>query len=139
MHTIRDRFALLTMVVTVANLGWPQNPKTLTGANQEGAGQHVREVKVTNGPVVQSLTDTTALITWSTNLSTETLLRLGTRPDRLDQVAKGHRRGLTHQIQLNYLAPDTTYYYRVGTSAVQKTEPMSGTASFKTRPAKRPI
>jgi hypothetical protein len=96
-----------------------------------------RDVKVTNGPVVRSVTDTTALITWSTNVSADTLLRYGTSADNFDQIARAPWGGLTHSLLLSNLAPKTTYYFRVGTSLTQNTEPMSATASFTTQTAKR--
>lgn len=98
--------------------------------------QAVHDVKVTYGPSVQSLTDTTAFITWSTNVSANTVLRYGTKPDALDQVAQSPSGGTTHSVHLKDLTPETTYYYRVGSVAPQTTEPMSGPASFKTKPAK---
>ena len=98
--------------------------------------QAQRDVKVTYGPAVQSLTDTTAFITWSTNVSANTVLRYGTSSGNLNQVAQSPSGGTTHHAKLKDLIPDTTYFYRVGTSAPQATEPMSAPASFKTKPAK---
>jgi len=111
--------------------------KSQPPTSQKEATPTVREVKVTNGPVVQSLTDTTAVITWSTNVSADTLLHYGKNSDNLDRVEREPWGGLTHRVRLIQLTPDTTYYYRVGTSAVQAAEPMAATASFRTRPAKR--
>lgn len=106
-------------------------------ATQTAVAPPARDVKVTNGPVVRSVADTSALITWSTNVSTDTLLHYGKSADNLDQVARAPWGGLTHSVQLRNLTPETTYYFRVGTSVAQNTEPMSSTASFRTLPTKR--
>jgi phosphodiesterase/alkaline phosphatase D-like protein len=94
--------------------------------------QATREIRVTNGPTIHSISDTTARITWSTNVSSPTLLRYGVRPDNLDQVTREPWDGLTHRVQLTNLKPETTYYYRVVAPVLQKTEPMSAPASFTT-------
>ncbi len=83
-------------------------------------------------------TSTIAML-WQTDPATRaTVVQYGTAPDRLDRTATGHAmtaRSLFgdssgHEVHVCGLAPDTTYYYRVGAeghwSAVQ---------SFKTAPA----
>ena len=104
---------------------------------QKTAATPAREVRVTTGPVVHSVTDTGAVIVWSTNVISDTLLRYGKRADNLDQLARSPWDGLTHSVQLGNLTPETTYYYRVGTSTAQNGEPMGSVASFRTRAAKR--
>lgn len=88
-----------------------------------------RDVKVVNGPTVQSTTPTTALIMWSTNIAADTLIRYGARPDQLDHVASSPWGGLTHRVKLENLGPETLYY-RVVTSNKQTTQPMNAIASF---------
>lgn len=96
------------------------------------------EVKVTYGPVARVTGGGSILITWSTNVSAGTLLHYGLSPDKLDQVARSSWDGTTHRIQLANLAPDTTYFYRifVPTGQTIEKEAMSGTANFRTPPAK---
>jgi hypothetical protein len=125
---------LLALVIA----GWThiqKGPQTVSA--QRTVTPPVRDVKVTSGPVVRSVTDTSALIAWSTNLSTDTLLRYGKRADNLDQVARAPWGGLTHSVQLKNLTPETTYYFRVGTSVAQNTEPMSATARLTTQATKK--
>src|SRR5882762_847890 len=118
-------FALLAILLTPVIWGSMQDQKTRRSTSDEKA-QPAREVKVTYGPSVQALSDTTAFITWSTNVSTKSLLRYGTVSEKPDQVAQSPSSGTTHSVKLKNLKPDTTYFYRVGTSAAQATEPMSG-------------
>jgi hypothetical protein len=96
--------------------------------------QPAHEARVIYGPVEQSISATSALITWSTNVSTRTVLLYGVNPNNLDQVAQEPWDGLTHRVLLNNLAPNTTYYYRVGAYTPRSggEEPMRGTASFRT-------
>jgi phosphodiesterase/alkaline phosphatase D-like protein len=128
-------FAFGAILLAPAICGFTQD-QTKSDTTPDQKTQAVREVKVTYGPSVQSLTDTTAFITWSTNVSADTVLRYGTSSDTLDKVAQSPSGGTTHSVKLQNLTPDTKYYYRIGTSAPQATEPMRGTASFTTKPAK---
>jgi len=97
-------------------------------------GQPARELTITSGPTALNVSDTTAFITWSTNVSTNTALWYGVQPNKLDQVVRDPSDGLTHRMQLKNLRPNTTYYYRVlplPPSATQA-KPPSRPANFKT-------
>jgi Purple acid Phosphatase, N-terminal domain len=94
-------------------------------------------VEITGGPVVESVTDTTAVIAWSTNVNAGTVLRYGTDPHHLDQTAGMPWGGLTHRVDLKDLKPDTRYYFKAESAQGQGT----GTAatappsSFRTKMA----
>jgi Purple acid Phosphatase, N-terminal domain len=94
-------------------------------------------VQITNGPVVESVTDTTAQIAWSTNVNAGTTLHYGTDPSHLDQAAGMPWGGLTHRVTLKNLNPNTTYYFRAESSQGQGTGTQAQTqqASFQTKPA----
>jgi hypothetical protein len=131
--------ALIAILVACAAWGCSRNrEKTQPASTQNMPTQPPRDVKVTQGLVVQQLSGTTVLIHWSTNVVTDTLLRYGTSAGNLDQVATEPWAGVTHRVVLNNLTPNTTYYYRVAASSSQNTEPMSMAASFHTQPLKRP-
>ena len=66
-------------------------------------------VQITNGPVAENVSDTTAQIAWSTNVSSGTVLHYGTDPNNLDQKASMPWGGMTHRVQLQNLKPGTTY------------------------------
>jgi phosphodiesterase/alkaline phosphatase D-like protein len=113
-------------------LNWAHACNAQPAAGQQTVAGAAREVRVTTGPVIRSIADSSAVIAWSTNVTTDTLLRYGKSADNLDQLARAPWDGVTHSVQLRNLTPETTYYYRIGTSKVQNREPMSAVASFRT-------
>jgi hypothetical protein len=77
------------------------------------------ELKIIDGPNIESLTDTHAQIAWSTDVEASALVRYGTSQNKLDQVVRqkwgGYKtqRSAVHRLQLQNLKPNTTYYYQV--------------------------
>jgi purple acid phosphatase-like protein len=96
-----------------------------------------RAVQITQGPVVEQVTDTTAEIAWSTNVNSGTALHYGTDPSHLDQSAGMPWGGLTHRVLIKNLRPNTTYYFKAESGQGQGTGTQAQTAqaSFQTRPA----
>jgi hypothetical protein len=94
-------------------------------------------VQITNGPVVENVSDTTAQIAWSTNVNAGTTLRYGTDPSHLDLAAGMPWGGLTHRVTLKDLKPNTTYYFRAESSQGQGTgtQAQADQSSFQTKPA----
>jgi phosphodiesterase/alkaline phosphatase D-like protein len=111
---------------------------TSAPAAKQAASAPLRDVKVTYGPLVQVIGNTSAVISWSTNVTTDTALKYGTSADQLDQVARSPWSGTTHRIELKNLLPNTTYYYRVAVSNAQASEPMNTPAKFTTKTAGAP-
>ena len=58
--------------------------------------------------------DSSALITWSTDELSDSFVEFGTSPDLLDLRTGDVKDVTAHQLTLTNLTPDTTYYYRVG-------------------------
>ena len=101
--------ALAVMFLALAARCVPQSsPRS---AQDENAPQVVN-VEIIHGPVVESVTDTTAVIAWSTNVNAGTLLHYGTDVNHLDQSASMPWGGLTHRVNLKDLKPDTKYYFK---------------------------
>src|SRR5215813_5183677 len=75
--------------------------------------------RIIDGPVVERVGDTWATIAWTTNTGGSSVVRFGTDPDRLRQMAQSpyadddRSRAQNHRVQLNNLRPNTTYYYIV--------------------------
>ena len=129
MRSIVVRFVLLA-VLCASSVGQTSSPSSEV-APQDDA------VQITHGPIVENVTDTTAIVAWSTNVNAGTVLHYGTDPKHLDQTAGMPWGGLTHRVNLKDLKPGTTYYFQgespngqgTGTSA------QTATASFQTKPA----
>ncbi len=92
-------------------------------AQQSGVNDevHYDPVKITNGPVVEYVTDTTAQIAWSTNVNSSTLLLYGENPDFLDKTGKMPWGGITHRVYLKGLKPGTKYYFQAESGQGQGT------------------
>ncbi len=88
-------------------------------ANQSGAQAAGGDIDITNGPVIENVSDTGAQIAWSTNVNSSTKVLYGTDPNHLDKVAEMPWGGLTHRVQLRALQPGTTYYYQVYSTEAQ--------------------
>ena len=79
--------------------------------------QLAAQVDITQGPVLESVSDHSAVIAWSTNKDGSTVVNYGTDPRNLSQVAEAPwgANGRTHRVELRNLQPNTTYYFRVET------------------------
>jgi hypothetical protein len=94
-------------------------------------------VQITNGPVVEHVTDTTAEIAWSTNVNAGTALHYGTDATHLDLSVGMPWGGFTHRVSIKNLKPNTTYYFKAESGQGQGTGTQAETAqaSFQTKPA----
>lgn len=105
-------------------------------------------VRITSGPVVEHVTDTTATIAWSTNVNAGTTLRYGTDANHLDKNAGMPWGGFTHRVYLKGLQAGTKYYFQgesakaQGTGTSAQTDVMTfetkPTANAATQPSDRP-
>jgi len=112
-----------------------------TGANQgygyPSSNQGEQNAQITQGPVVESVSGNSAVIAWSTNAPSSTVVMYGTTPGNLTQTAQapwGEGGQTTHRVTLTGLQPNTTYYYQVqsGQSQGTGTGAQSNIASFRT-------
>lgn len=111
-----------------------------TGLSLSAAAMQKDAVQITHGPVVENVTDTTAIIAWSTNVSAGTVLRYGSDPQYLNKTVSMPWGGLTHRVNLKELKPDTTYYFQAESREGQGTGTTAQAvlASFQTKPAGQP-
>lgn len=80
-------------------------------------------VRITNGPVVEAVSNTTATIAWSTNRQGSSRVNYGKDPNNLTELAESPwgQGGLTHRVELKNLQPNTTYYFSVETGQAKGT------------------
>ena len=76
------------------------------------AQEHAASPQITNGPVVESVTPTTGVVAWSTNVSSGSIVVYGTAPDHLTHRSEMPWGGYTHRVTLHQLQPDTTYFFQ---------------------------
>ncbi len=78
-----------------------------------GVAQQPAAVQIINGPVVEHVSDTDAVIAWSTNVEANTVLRYGTEQNSLNHTARAPWGGTTHRVTVKNLDPGKTYYFKV--------------------------
>lgn len=123
----------MTLALTIA-LSLPCLVQTTRVPDANLQEQPTPAVKITQGPVVELVTDSTAQIAWSTNVNAGTVLHYGDNPQNLNRLASMPWGGLTHRVTLRDLLPETTYYFRAESPQGQDTGSSDSTpqSSFKT-------
>jgi|SRR5581483_3244056 len=76
-------------------------------------------VKITNGPIVESVKGDSAMIAWSTNVKSGSEVRYGAKRNLLNrsETVKPDGKGLMHRVQLKGLEPSKTYFFQVKSRA----------------------
>ncbi len=87
--------------------------------NDRDRDDRARAVRITKGPILEFVSDHSAIIAWSNNVGAGTVLRYGTSDRELPQVAETKWGGRTHRVHLTNLRPNTTYYFRVESAHAQ--------------------
>jgi phosphodiesterase/alkaline phosphatase D-like protein len=70
-------------------------------------------VHITKGPVIEYITKQNAIVAWSTNVRSSSIVRYGTDPNNLNQTAQAPWGQETHRVEIKNLRPDTKYYFVV--------------------------
>ncbi len=73
---------------------------------------------VTRGPFLQIGTPTSVVVRWRTDVAAPTRVRYGTSIGALTSNAFDATAATEHEIQITGLAPNTRYYYAIGTDAL---------------------
>lgn len=84
-----------------------------TAGEQNAAAPDVPNLRIVNGPRVQSNNDTTAVVTWTTNVQSSSIVKYGTDQNNLDKMARAAWGGSDHSVTITGLQPGTSYYYEV--------------------------
>ncbi len=82
----------------------------------------------------QPVEDTWAVVTWKTNQPASSIVEYGLTP-ALGQTTSNSALVTTHQVQLNLLADETQYYYRVRSVNAASESGQQDGLSFTTKPA----
>src|ERR1700730_14302429 len=109
----------LAVAVTSALLFSPP-----TAAQAPPPAKQAKRVHMTQGPALESATDNSAIIRWTSNNPGGTdehfgVVHYGTNPNHLSEMAKSHiRLNQNHsdtifRVRVDGLRPQTTYYYTV--------------------------
>ena len=85
--------AWLTLFVCLPSFAWSQN--------------------LDRGPYLQSGTSSSVVVKWRTDLASDSLILYGPSPSELGESAFDGRETKDHEILIQNLAPDTTYYYSI--------------------------
>ena len=87
------------------------------------AQYHHEPVRITNGPVIETLRDNEATVAWSTNVQGSTKVYYGTDPRNLSHLAEAPwgANGDTHRVRIYNLRPDTTYFFAIETGEARGT------------------
>jgi hypothetical protein len=122
----------LTLLLAMSNKA---NAQVSNSPNSHDDEVVYEPVKITQGPVVENVTDSTAIIAWSSNVNSGTTLRYGEDPDNLDNTAQMPWGGLTHRVFLKDLQPGTKYYFQAESGQGQGTgtKATAELKSFQTR------
>jgi len=99
----------------------------LAAGDQARLGDNASRVRIIQAPTLESSTDTSAIVRWTTNSVDGTTVRygvvhFGVDPRHLSQVAKSQNRwnrglpSMVYRVQVDNLEPGLTYYYSVETT-----------------------
>lgn len=90
------------------------------GAQQGQPGQAGQwgGVQITNGPMLEQVGDTSAVISWTTAQPSSSIVRYGTDPSAMSTVAQSQW-GTNHRVELKQLKPNTRYFFEVASSLSQ--------------------
>ena len=79
--------------------------------------------RITNGPIVESVSDHWAVVAWSTNAGGSSVVKYGTNPGQLNQTAQSGyaNTGDVHRVKVENLQPNTTYYFQIVSAQGQGT------------------
>ena len=103
--------------------------------SQSSMGMSQSRVQITNGPGVDNVTPTSAVVFWNTNVPSGAIVRYGTSQDKLTQSANASAGQTDHKAQLSNLQPGTTYFFQVETETASAATSggKSGIGTFKTK------
>ncbi len=127
------------LAIALGGTAFAKNNKK-AAQDKDDQGKHAA-VKIINGPRVEGTGDTWAVIAWTTNEASSSIIRYGTNGNRLDRTAESPYADTegankqTHRVKITGLNPGTTYYFAVdsGQGEGTGTEAKSSIGQFTTK------
>jgi hypothetical protein len=109
--------------------------------NGERGERHEAAVRIIDGPRVEAVGNDWAVIAWTTNSASSSVIRYGFDRGRLDQMSESpyadndKTANQTHRVRLKNLRPNSTYYFAVdsGQGEGTGTEARSQISEFRTK------
>jgi len=108
--------AFSSIPVVMSNGTTASNNTSNTNVSSQTSGN----VQITNGPTIQSVSDTQAIISWSTNVASSSTVRFGQSWLSLNQQAQAPW-GTNHTVTISGLKPSTKYFFRVESAQAENT------------------
>lgn len=84
---------------------------TSSASGATGSTPNFGNISITRGPSIQYLDDTTAVISWTTNVPASNTLYYGTDDSNLLYTGGDFKDATEHRIHLSNLKPNTRYYF----------------------------
>ena len=75
--------------------------------------QNQPAARITQGPTIEYADDQFAVVTWTTDVPTQSRIYYGTDQRNLTQVSENRNSRTFHRLDLQNLQPSTTYYFRI--------------------------
>jgi hypothetical protein len=119
-------------VRTTGQFSTPGSNASNSGAmGNSGQSNQTAQVQITNGPVIETVGDKYAIVTWQTAQPSSSDVRVGTDPNNLPMTARSQW-GTNHRVQLGGLQPNTHYYFVIGSSQQPGQQQATSTGQFQT-------
>ena len=129
----------ISLLMAILMLSFAAAAQQSYGSYPSVPNQSTATNMITNGPVAETVSDSSALIGWSTRNPAETTnIRYGTDRAHMTHTAQvqNNADGKNHHARLENLNPNTTYYFQV----VEKGQDVGGIGTFKTvAPGESPL
>lgn len=112
----------------------PSSSSSSSMQSSSMGSQSASSDEISNGPVAETVSDSSAVIGWSTkDAASSTGVKYGTNRASLSQTAQATdgAEGKNHHARLQGLSPSTRYYFQVTANG----QPVGGVGTFKTTAA----
>lgn len=70
--------------------------------------------KITRGPYIQNITQTSGVIRWRTDQASSSQISLGEKLTQQAIIIQDEQKVVDHEVQVNHLKPNKKYYYTIG-------------------------